>query len=497
MTNYNPHSNIKVSSISSCTSPNSTQLNSTMLDDWERLILYEQDHTMFKQILHKFKGDIKFTLSHLTTVHNETCGCQIGSSSHAEMTNKIWNQKKVSFMELQKQSGLDFDDYLNRVLRLLVDNNIQNVQPLPESEFWQTLQQTSFCQPKVSNGCHQPMEHCNQATIEEDLADIQRLIANDIGAESSQNFFLQQPSNHQSSLPASIAPQTSNPNLQSLHQQQQSPITSTCQFSNHPGEAKHNLVNSTDARNGTIHASSFVPLVKYCPTEQKILPKLEVIKSTPQVKLEVDAASVVCTSNNPYFNFEYADPLNGIDELARLKRKEKHKAPIDCSGISEAFGYTWFCKMCNLQHSGKHECVFYRNFHHPKYILKNSPFNDRGLPRELIHFPDGASQSFARGKARDNNNWSGGGIYTGSNGLRAFTRLGPLRGRECSESEIDFDEDRSRVWLVYCENGTRKCIVTPTRFVFNKYVCHIDLNAFHFVSLEFIKTLNEVFYRFI
>ena len=54
-----------------------------MDDDWEL-------HTMFKQILHKFKGDMKSTFSHLATVHNETCGCQIGSSSHAEVTNKVW-----------------------------------------------------------------------------------------------------------------------------------------------------------------------------------------------------------------------------------------------------------------------------------------------------------------------------------------------------------------------------------------------------------------------
>ena len=94
-------------------------------------------------------------------------------------------------MELQKQSGLDFDDYLNRVLRLLVDNTIQNVQPLPESEFWQTLRQTSFCQPNDGNGGQQPMEHCNEETIEEDLADIHSLIASDIGAEPSQNFFIQ------------------------------------------------------------------------------------------------------------------------------------------------------------------------------------------------------------------------------------------------------------------------------------------------------------------
>ena len=199
MTNYNPHSNIKFSSISSsCSSPNSSvAINSIMVDDWGM-------HTMFKQILQKFKGDIKSTFSHLATVHNETCGCQIGLSSHAEITNKVWNQKKVPFMELQKQSGLDFDDYLNRVLRLLVDNDIHNVQPLQEAEFWQTLRQTSFCQSKDANGCQQPMEHCNEETIEEDLADIHSLIASDIGADSSQNLFLQS-NNATSSAPSATS----------------------------------------------------------------------------------------------------------------------------------------------------------------------------------------------------------------------------------------------------------------------------------------------------
>ena len=88
MTNYNPHSsNFKTSSTSPslCPAPlnSSTAINLIMDDDWEL-------HTMFKQILHKFKGDMKSTFSHLATVHNETCGCQIGSSSHAEVTNKVW-----------------------------------------------------------------------------------------------------------------------------------------------------------------------------------------------------------------------------------------------------------------------------------------------------------------------------------------------------------------------------------------------------------------------
>ena len=116
--------------------------------------------------------------------------------------------------------------------------------------------------------------------------------------------------------------------------------------------------------------------------------------------------------------------------------------------------------MCNLQHAGKHECLYYRNFHNPKYVLKNSLQNN-GLPKELVYFP--AEIKPKNTKHKGPAGMGNGGIYTGTSGLRAFTRLGPLRGRECAESEIDFDEDRSRVWLVYCENGVRRCIVASKR----------------------------------
>jgi hypothetical protein len=82
------------------------------MDYWERAMVYDVDPVMLKPTLAKFRGDCKATLSHLFQVHTESCGCHIGSDHEA--ANKIWNQKKVPFMELQKQSGLDFDDYLNR-----------------------------------------------------------------------------------------------------------------------------------------------------------------------------------------------------------------------------------------------------------------------------------------------------------------------------------------------------------------------------------------------
>ena len=458
MTNYNPHSNIKFSSISSsCSSPNSSAaINSIMVDDLGL-------HTMFKQILQKFKGDIKSTFSHLATVHNETCGCQIGLSSHAEITNKVWNQKKVPFMELQKQSGLEFDDYLNRVLRLLVDNDIHNVQPLQEAEFWQTLRQTSFCQSKDANGCQQPIDHCNQETIEEDLADIHSLIASDIGADSSQNLFLQ--SNNATTSASSVSSASITPSHapQIEHPSQQHPVSSVSyqnkQYSDNT--IKTNTSNIIQTKADSDLKPSSVIQVKYGKSSSKTFSEEIDNRKQSQVKQETENSVISSTSpNSSYYNFDYLDPLNGIDELAKLKRREKHKAPIDCSGVSQAFGYTWFCKLCNLQHAGKHECLYYRNFHNPKYVLKNSLQND-GLPKELMYFPEEMKAKNSKNKPGEG--MGNGGIFTGVNGLRAFTRLGPLHGRECAESEIDFDEDRSRVWLVYCDNGVRKCIVTAKR----------------------------------
>ncbi len=81
--------------------------------DWEKSLLYDAEQfVLLKPTVEKFNGNFKNMLTHLFHVHTEACGCQIGSEH--EITSKVWNQKKVPFMELQKQSGLEFDDYLNR-----------------------------------------------------------------------------------------------------------------------------------------------------------------------------------------------------------------------------------------------------------------------------------------------------------------------------------------------------------------------------------------------
>jgi hypothetical protein len=301
---------------------------------------------MFRSILEKFNRDIKASLTHILIIHNETCACQIECASEV---NKVWNQKKLAFLELQKLSGLTFDDYLGRVLRLLLNNNLQNVEPLSESDFWQHLRHP-FPSPSQTN---------KGGTIDdEELADIQSFIMKDI----------------------EMGPTSSNHNRQRFQQTQ----------TIGPSEMSPSPLN---------RAASF---------EQE---------------------------SSPY------DCSN--DELVRMKRKEKHMAPIDCTGVSASFGHTWFCKPCGKVHKCKEECVAYKHIHNPRKVISNLPNNPGGLPNELTVY--------------DGRVYTKQGVF-----LSAFTRLGPLKGVICDESKVDFDDDRSHVWLLHKENGTRRCVLTSS-----------------------------------
>jgi hypothetical protein len=79
--------------------------------------------------------------------------------------NKVWNQKKVLFMELHKLTGLSFDEFLNRTLRLLLNNTLQEVAPLSESEFWKSLRQPLALKA--------PTDSSSIKLDDEELADIQ------------------------------------------------------------------------------------------------------------------------------------------------------------------------------------------------------------------------------------------------------------------------------------------------------------------------------------
>ena len=125
------------------------------------------------------------------------------------------------------------------------------------------------------------------------------------------------------------------------------------------------------------------------------------------------ASSSTSTSSPSSFSNPATSPmLYNMDELLRMKRKEKHMAPIDCSGVSEAFNVTWKCKQCDRQHAGKNECDHYRNYHNPRHFVFNHPDNRYELPNELESRADG--------------------IYSGKQSLKPFTRLGPLKGQVSS-----------------------------------------------------------------
>jgi len=121
----------------------------------------------------------------------------------------------------------------------------------------------------------------------------------------------------------------------------------------------------------------------------------------------------------------------------QLLEEEKHMAPIDCSGVSRAAGLKWFCKICSVVHRDKEDCVAYQPFHHPFTILPNTS-EGRGLPHCLQ-----ITQRGVRCKVP----------------VKAFTRFGPLVGRIIKEEEMDFDEDRKKVFIIYTNEGSRKLVV--------------------------------------
>lgn len=298
----------------------------------------ESDDDTLKPILDHFSGNLKATMNHLATVHNETCGCQFMDSASQEVANKVWNQKKVPFMELQKQSGLDFEDYLNRVLRLLLTNSIHAISPVLESDFWKTLR-TSY--PTDNAKIVESME-----SMEEDLDDINHLIAKDIGASVELN---------QVFLPS----------------------------------ATEDLDLDQD------------------PDAKEFLSKV----STTTASSSSNTNSSSSFNNSSPLSSSVAGCLvNSVaDELLRKKRTEKHMAPIDCTGVSSAFGMIWKCKPCDMQHQSKEDCEHYKNYHYPFQSIANNLDHPHELPIELEQRHDG--------------------IYTKGQGIKPFIRLGPLKGQ--------------------------------------------------------------------
>ena len=360
---------LKPSSLANCSSSSSSI---QVLQDWELCMRLESYNGMFRSILEKFHRDIKACLSHVLIIHNETCACQDVVASDV---NRVWNQKKLAFLELQKQTGLSFDDFLGRVLRLLLNNNLQNVEPLSESDFWQHLRQPYHQSPNQAPAS-------KGGTIDDDeLADIQSFIMSDIEMG-----------------PTSSAPSHNRPRFGG------------------GGQQLSNVGAGSGGGPGGGGGTS------------EMGPSAATAAATAAAAADADAGpSRRGGGGGSGGTFEESShAYETSDELVRMKRKEKHMAPIDCTGVSAAFGHVWFCKPCGKIHKGKEECAAYKHVHNPKYVIHNSAENPGGMPSEFVK---------ADGRV----------VVKPGAFVRAFSRLGPLEGNVCDESQVDFDEDRSQV----------------------------------------------------
>ena len=383
---------LKASSLANCSSSSSSV---QVLQDWELCMRLESYNGMFRSILEKFHRDIKACLSHVLIIHNETCACQDVVASDV---NRVWNQKKLAFLELQKLSGLSFDDFLGRVLRLLLNNNLQNVEPLSESDFWQHLRQPYHQSP---NQAPPP----KGGTIDDDeLADIQSFIMSDIEMG-----------------PASSASSQNRP-----------------RFSGGGGGGGQHLSNMGAGSGGGPGGGGGGG----GGTSDVEPPAVAAAEAGPSQRGGSGGGG--CAIEESSHAYETSD------ELVRMKRKEKHMAPIDCTGVSAAFGHVWFCKPCGKIHKGKEECAAYKHIHNPKYVIPNSAEIPGGMPRELEREEGG------RVVVRP-------GAF-----VRAFSRLGPLEGNVCDESQVDFDEDRSQVGcpVGLCESRTHVLFIKLTSTLF-------------------------------
>ena len=363
---------LKPSSLANCsTSSSSIQV----LQDWELCMRLESYNGMFRSILEKFHRDIKACLSHVLIIHNETCACQDVVASDV---NRVWNQKKLAFLELHKLTGLSFDDFLGRVLRLLLNNNLQNVEPLSESDFWQHLRQPYHQSP------NQPPAPKAGTIDDDELADIQSFIMSDIEMG-----------------PTSSAPNHTRPRFGGG-----GGGGSGQHLSNVGGGSGGGPGPPSGGGGGGEGTSEMGP---------------SSAEAGPSRRSGGGGGGGGGAFEESSHGYETSE------ELVRMKRKEKHMAPIDCTGVSAAFGHVWFCKPCGKIHKGKEECAAYKHIHNPKYVIPNAPENPGGMPSEFIRAEDGRVA-----------------VKPGAF-VRAFSRLGPLEGHVCDESQVDFDEDRSQV----------------------------------------------------
>ena len=126
--------------------------------------------------------------------------------------------------------------------------------------------------------------------------------------------------------------------------------------------------------------------------------------------------------------------VNSEFSIIDLKQKKNRMEPINCTGVSAAFGMTWKCKPCGfIQHQRKEDCNYYKNYHQPFHHIENNVLNHPNeLPTELEQRDDG--------------------IYTKGQGIKPFTRLGPLKGQVSNNSSNNiniFFTEKARIFCPF------------------------------------------------
>ncbi len=119
--------------------------------DWDLLrSRLEKAHPGARQVLSRFGRDLPAGLAHLLAVHEGACRCcssrDNSDQDDAKTLSKTWSHRKAAFVAACKLSGLSFDDFLLRVLKLVMANsgNMQGVDPVSEEELWMYLRQNGY-----------------------------------------------------------------------------------------------------------------------------------------------------------------------------------------------------------------------------------------------------------------------------------------------------------------------------------------------------------------
>lgn len=314
-----PQTNQRHANSSSSSSSSSSTSSLQALQEWDFCSRLESCHPGLRALLNRHDRDTTSALGHLVAVHSEACNCCQNSSDSNEdscvRNEKIWKSKKSAFVEACKLTGLSFEDFLSRVLSLILSNTMQNVEPVNEADLWIYLRQNSSYVPTTPTAQSDETSSCPQ-----------------------------QPST-EVTMPTKPAPSSLVP--------------------------PHSTIQPESAT--TTSVTSSAP-----PIDDEELADIQ----NYIMNDIVEANNVVATGQQHLAVNEFEADMS--DELARLKRKEKHMAPIDCTGVSSAYGLTWHCRRCDRTHTCKSECRHYRGLHQPRHTVDNNPLRSDGLPPELV-----------------------------------------------------------------------------------------------------------------